>query len=71
METTIKHDQMETFSITDPLWGESTGHRWIPSQRPVTRSFDFFLWSAPEQTYDQTIETPVIWDTIALIMTSL
>ena len=21
-----------------------------------------FLWSAPEQTADQTIETPVIWD---------
>ena len=30
-----------------------------------------FLWSAPEQTVEQTIETPVIWDTIALTMTSL
>ena len=31
----------------------------------------FFLWSASEQTVEQTIETPVIWDAIALIMTSL
>ena len=28
-------------------------------------------WPAPEQTAKQTIETPVIWDDIALIMTSL
>ena len=38
------------FRFTDPLWGESTGHQWIPpvtdeapSQRPVTRSFDVFF----------------------------
>ena len=30
----------------------------------------FFL-SAPEQTIEQAIETPVIWDAIALIITSL
>ena len=30
-----------------------------------------FLWSAPEQTVQQTIETPMICDAIALIMTSL
>ena len=28
------------FRVTGPLWGEpSPFHRWIPSQRPVTRSF--------------------------------
>ena len=32
-----------TFRVTCPLWGESTGHRWIPSQRPVTRTFDAFF----------------------------
>ena len=40
---------------------------------PVTRSFDVFFdvfWT-PEQTVKQTIETPVIWDATALIMTSL
>ena len=30
-----------------------------------------FLWSAPEQTVEQTIETPINWDAIALIMTSM
>ena len=29
-----------------------------------------FLWSAPEQTVVQAIETPMIWDAIALIMRS-
>ena len=37
------------FRVTCPLWGATTGHRWIPSQRQVTRSFDCFLWCAPEQ----------------------
>ena len=40
----------------------------FPSQKPVTQSFDFFL---PEQTAEQVIKTLVIWDAIALIMTSL
>ena len=31
------------FRFTDHLCGEFTGHRWIPSQRPVTRSFDVFI----------------------------
>ena len=30
----------------------------------------FHSWSAPEQTVEQTIKTTVIWDAIALIMTS-
>ena len=46
------------FYVTGHLWGDSKG-QWC------------FLWSAPEQTVEQTIETPVIWDAIALIMTSL
>ena len=63
--------QMETFSAllaicvgNSPVTGE------FPSQRPVTRSW-CFLWSAPEQTAGQTIETLVIWDAIKLIMASL
>ena len=36
---------------------------------PVTKASDAelwrFLWFAPEQTVEQTIETPVIWDAIA------
>ena len=42
----------------------------IPSQRPVTQSFDVFF-DLPEQTIEQTIETLVIWDAIALLMTPL
>ena len=45
------------FRITGLLCGEFTGHR--------------FLWSAPEPKVKQTMETAVIWDAIALIMTSL
>ena len=30
------------FRVTGPLWGESTGYRWISLIRPETRSFVFF-----------------------------
>ena len=54
--------QMKTLSVCD--W-------WIP----LTVASDAELWlyflSAPEQTFEQTIETLVIWDAITLIMTSL
>ena len=43
----------------------------FPSQKPVTLSFDATLWSVPEETVEQTMETPVIWDAIALIIISL
>ena len=58
------------FRIIGPLWGESSGGFSPPPQRQETRSFIVF-WSAPEQTVKQTLETPAIWDPIALIMTSL
>ena len=62
------------FRVTDPFWGSL--------QRPVARSFDI-LFDLPldkQANYkrivlgfkvQRTIETPVIWDAIALIMTSL
>ena len=31
------------YSGTDQRKHHSSGHRWIPAQRPVTRSFDFFF----------------------------
>ena len=31
------------FRVTGPFCGKFTGHRWIPPQRPVTRSFDVFF----------------------------
>ena len=44
---------------------------WIPLTKASDTERWCFLWSTPEQTAEQTIETPVIWDAIALIMTSL
>ena len=42
---------------------------------PLTKASDAergcFLWSTPEQTAKQIIQTPVISDVIALIMTPL
>ena len=59
------------FRVAGPLWGESIGHRWIPLTKTSNAELWYFLWSAPEQLVEQTIETKVIWDAIALIMTSL
>ena len=59
------------FHVTGPLWRESTGHRWLPLTEASDVEHWYFPWSAPEQTVAQTIETPVIWDDFALIMTSL
>ena len=36
------------FRVTGPLCGEFTGPGEFPTQRPVTRSFDVFFWSASE-----------------------
>ena len=59
------------FRVIGPLWGRTTGHRWIPITKASDAELCCFLWSAPEQTAKQTLETLVIWDTIALVMTSL
>ena len=55
------------FRVIGPLWGESIGHRWIPLSKTSDAELWCILWSAPEQTVEQTIETLVIWDAIALI----
>ena len=59
------------FRVTGPLCGEFAGHRWIP----LTKASDAELWcfflSAPDLTVKLTIVRMVIWDSIALIMTSL
>ena len=44
--------------------------RWIPLTKASEEELWGFLWSPPEQTVEQTIETPVILDAIALITTS-
>ena len=54
-----------------PLRGKFIGQRWIPLTKASDADLWWFLWSAPEQTLKQTIETPVIRDAIAFIMPSL
>ena len=56
------------FRVTGTVCGESIGKRWIPL---TNASLWCFLSSAHEQTVEQTIETAVIWDAMALIKTSL
>ena len=57
------------FCVTGPLWREST---WQSPVYPLTKVNDAelwcFLWSSEKK---RLIETPVIWDTTALIMTLL
>ena len=45
------------FRVTGPLCGEFTGHRWIPRTKASDAAPRLFLWSAPGQTDEQTIET--------------
>ena len=35
------------FRVTGPLWGEFTGHRWIPLTKASDANHWYFLWSAP------------------------
>ena len=58
------------FRVTGPLCGEFTSHRWIPLTMASDAGYDVFF-DLPEQTAEQTLETPVIWDAIVPIMTSL
>ena len=44
---------------------------WIPPTKANDAELWCFLLSAPEQTIEEIIDTLVIWDAIAPIMTSL
>ena len=57
---------MDFFRVTSPLWGESV-NGGFPSQRPVTQSVDVFV----DVRLNKQIVTPVSWDAIVVIMTSL
>ena len=48
--------------------GKFTGHRWIPLTNASDAELWCFLWSASEQTVNQTIETPAFWDAVALVL---
>ena len=66
------HDDVNTwkhFPRHWPLCGEFTGHRWIPKVSDA--ELWCFLCSRFVPIVEQTMEMPVIWDAMALIMTSL
>ena len=46
------------------LWGETTGHRYIPLTKASDAALWCLLWSAPKQTFEQAVELPVIWDAV-------
>ena len=54
--------------FTGPLWGETTGHQWIPLTKASDAELWCFLRSAPEETAEQTMETTVIWDAIMTLL---
>ena len=49
------------FRVTGLSCREFTGHRWIPHTKASDAELWCFLWSAPEPTVEQTIETPMIY----------
>ena len=51
------------FRVTDPLFGQFTGHRWIPRTKASDAELWYFLWSAPEWTVELGwwSETPPSW----------
>ena len=59
------------FHVFGSLWGESTCHRSIPLTKASNAELWCFLCSAPEQAVEQPVDTLLIWDATALIMTSL
>ena len=68
---------MEIVCLPNSRWIKmmATSKRHDHRRIPLTKASDaeqwYFLWSVPEQTIEWTIETPGIWDAIAIIMTSL
>ena len=67
----IKSSNRNIWRIIGHLCMEFTGDWWIPLTKASDKELWCILWSVPEQTVGQTIERPVIWDAIMLIMTSL
>ena len=58
-------------ALLDLCEGNTWGTGRFPSQRQVTRSFDIFFALCPNKRLNETVQTYVIWDAIARIMTSL
>ena len=69
---TVEHDDVTKFSA---LLAICEGNPPVTGGFPTTKASDAelwrLLWPVPKQMVEEAIETPAIWDAIALIMTSL
>ena len=60
------------FRVITPLWGEHTGHWWIPLTEAGDAELWCFVWSAPlANDWENSRDGGDAWDAIALIITSL
>ena len=50
------------FGVAGPLRGETTVHRWFSSLRASYAQDWYFPWGTPEQTFERTVDIPLIWD---------
>ena len=64
----IKRKYFPRYRLTSLLWGESTGHLWGESTPHKGQWQRALMFSLPEQTVEQTIKTPVIWDVTMIII---
>ena len=66
----IWHDELgNIFRVAGLLWGESTGHQWIPFTKACDT--ELTLTSICAWTNGWKKSTPVIWDVVALNITSV
>ena len=74
MKNSAHHDDVIKWKHFPRYWPFVRGIQRSPVNSPHKgrqRTALMGFLSAPEQTVEQTIEAPVIWDAISLIMTSL
>ena len=60
--------KLKHFPCYWPVWRESTGPGWIPIIKASHVELLWFLRCAPEQTVEQTMEAPVIWELLLCCM---
>ena len=51
---------------TDPLWGKSTPHEWLPSQMTFNAELWQFCWCWPEQSIEQSVMLPDLESCLSL-----
>ena len=68
-----RHDEIIKWKYVPRYWSLCEGNQpmsdGLPSKASDAKLW-CFIWCAPEQTVEQTIEIPVIWDAMALIVTA-